>query len=102
MKEKSSLDSKQAWSQGSYLDNDLSNVEVCDNVLGDMKICPICGKEFLPSPLHMYKVKRNYSTKNTEIFKYSKSRLLCSYTCYNKADPNLKKKKSKFKENDVY
>ena len=35
------------------------------------KICPVCGKEFIPAPLTIYKVKIHRRVK-----------LLCSYACY--------------------
>lgn len=43
--------------------------------MGELKKCNICGKEFLPAPLHMYKNKNRHGIM----------KLQCSYTCYRKA-----------------
>lgn len=43
--------------------------------MGELKKCSICGKEFLPAPMHMYKVKNSHG----------RTKLQCSYTCYRKA-----------------
>ena len=48
------------------------------------RICPICGKNFIPAPLHIYKVQE----KETLVF--------CSYTCWNKyLDKHERKRYSK-------
>lgn len=39
-----------------------------------MKTCPICGREFLPAPMTIYKVKTHRKTFNC-----------CSYTCWEEA-----------------
>lgn len=44
-----------------------------DDVKGvGIKICPVCKKEFIPAPLHVYKI--------------TKCRLVCTYTCMRKAE----------------
>lgn len=43
--------------------------------MGEFKICSICGKEFIPAALHIYKTKDNHG----------KIRIQCSYNCYRKA-----------------
>jgi hypothetical protein len=55
--------------------------------------CSICGKEFIPAAMHMYKTK-----KKGEITK-----IQCSYTCYRKAGgdngrPNRDAKTGKYKK----
>lgn len=37
--------------------------------------CPVCGKEFVPAPLHAYKDQRARTKK-----------LVCSYTCMRKSE----------------
>ena len=39
------------------------------------KKCSICGKEFIPASIHMYKTKNRRGT----------IKMQCSYTCYRKA-----------------
>lgn len=34
--------------------------------------CPVCGKLFVPAPMHIY---------NAQMKKYSKKALVCSYGC---------------------
>lgn len=46
-------------------------------------ICPICGKEYLPAPMHVYKMP----TKN--------GRLVCSYSCALKAEREHEEKRMK-------
>ena len=41
----------------------------------ELKKCSICGKEFIPAALHMYKTKNSHGI----------TKLQCSYTCYRKA-----------------
>lgn len=47
------------------------------------RICPSCGKNFIPAPLHIYKVRE----KETLVF--------CSYTCWDKY-LTAKENKNKF------
>ncbi len=42
-----------------------------------IRVCPICGKKFVPAPFHLYKVGK---------------RKVCSYTC---TLPGAKEKKNK-------
>lgn len=41
----------------------------------EFRKCSICGKEFIPAPLHMYKIRNSRGT----------TKMQCSYTCYRKA-----------------
>lgn len=46
------------------------------------RICPVCGKNFVPAPLHIYKIKY--------------SQLVCSYKCrceYEKSEEQANTKK---------
>ena len=38
------------------------------------KICPVCKKEFIPAPLHIYKIGGK------------KGKLVCTYSCMRKAE----------------
>lgn len=40
-----------------------------------LKKCSICGKEFIPASMHMYKTKNSHGIVEIQ----------CSYTCYRKA-----------------
>ncbi len=42
--------------------------------------CPICGKQFIPAPLHRYKAE----DKRHRVYK------LCSYSCSRKAEKSSK------------
>lgn len=35
------------------------------------KICPVCGKNFVPAPMHIYKIRINKNRTN----------LVCTYNC---------------------
>lgn len=41
----------------------------------ELRKCSICGKEFIPAAMHMYKTKKKGET----------TKIQCSYTCYRKA-----------------
>ena len=85
---------KNKWCQFNMRDEDFNN-EVEENCLGEMKTCPICGKEFLSPPIPGYKVKTSkekYQGKKLKV-----NTVLCSYSCYVKANANYFKKPSKFK-----
>lgn len=41
----------------------------------ELRKCSICGKEFIPASMHMYKTKNRRGI----------TKLQCSYTCYRKA-----------------
>lgn len=55
------------------------------NILKNEKICPICKKNFLITPMWVYKLMIN---QKTEYF--------CSYTCYKKSVTKMKKKKRRY------
>lgn len=50
------------------------------------RICPVCGKKFIPAPYHVYKLWNEVSGHNI---------LVCSYTCSLKEPGALKKKGKK-------
>ena len=53
-----------------------------------MKICSVCGKEFIPGSRHMYRAKHQYQ---------------CSYTCYRKeGGDDGQYSKSKLLKPDTY
>ena len=52
----------------------------------ETKICPICNKEFLPAPYHVFKV-------------YHRTKLVCSYHCALESERRaLENKKTKEKK----
>lgn len=42
----------------------------------ELKVCPVCGKKFIPATEHMYKTDVD-----------GKTILTCSYTCWRKVKP---------------
>lgn len=50
-----------------------------NGVLG-VEVCPVCGKEYVPAPQHVYKVKH---------------RLVCSWGCLRKAEKEAEARKVK-------
>lgn len=59
-----------------------------NTLFGDMSKCPICGKEFIPAPQHIYKMKTNGG--------YTK--LLCSYHCMRAYEEKVEKERQKKKK----
>ncbi|MEE0981454.1 MAG: hypothetical protein U0K91_07195 [Acutalibacteraceae bacterium] len=53
-----------------------------------MKVCPICGKEFLPAGQHSWKIG--------EYMSYEK--LVCSYSCMRKWEKGAKNGKGRYKK----
>lgn len=45
--------------------------------------CSVCGKKFIPEPLHVWKDERN------------RSRLVCTYSCYRASEKMVEEARSK-------
>ena len=48
-----------------------------------LKVCPVCGKEFVPAPWHVYKDKRKGGNR----------KFVCSYGCMRKSEREKKPSK---------
>lgn len=48
------------------------------------RVCPICGKKFIPEPLHVYRDKTDPNGK-----------LVCTYSCMRESERRLEERRSK-------